>query len=146
MLLRGALSVNSLCSLMVIVSKGDFELSSLSNYTWIQHSNSFRQTVAQVATQMYKVFLGARGSLERNQPNFIQLSNELKTALKLVSQASPTLAKILVPRSVSRIEQLADESVTIARLILAEIDQARPAVTTDGPFNLSEQLLNVRDE
>ena len=155
-LLDGVLSVNSMSSLMIIASKRDFPLSSLFNYTWIQQPNSLRHTVVQVANEMFKVFVGAHTGLDRIQLNLDQLSNGLKTALKLVSQASPTVAKVMLPRIASSIERSANESVTIARLVLgefkaltnllAEVGEASAAVVTDGSFNFAEQLQKVTAE
>ena len=62
----------------------------------------------------------------------------------------------MLPRIASSIEQFANESVTLARLVLgefksltnllAEVAEASAAIVTDGQFNFGEQLRKVTAE
>ncbi|CAF2932497.1 unnamed protein product [Rotaria sp. Silwood2] len=151
MMLGGPASINFVGAVMVVGSKKDFSLSSNFSYHLIQYPNSFHTTIVQVANEMYRALLNAHTSMDRIQVNMRQLPNLIKTALKLITQASTSMAKVMLPRTISNIGLYANQSATIAKAtfdrftnlmdLLDEIFKASTYTNTENKL-LAEQLQN----
>ena len=122
MMVGGPLSINYMSSVMAIASKKDFSLSSNFTFSLVQYPNSFRTTLVQVANDMYKALYGAHTGMDRIQVNLRQIPGQLKTALKLITQATPTMIKAMLPRTLTNIGQYANESAAVANSTLRRFD------------------------
>ncbi|CAF4604140.1 unnamed protein product [Rotaria socialis] len=117
LVVAGPITVNYISNLMLVASRRDFALVRPTPdyvYTHMKYPNSFRATLVQVANEMYAAFLGAHTNMDRIQTNMQQIPNHLKTALKLLTSASPRLIKALLPLTLSSIERIASQSVESA--------------------------------
>lgn len=155
MMVGGPLSINYMSSVMAIASKKDFSLSSNFTFSLVQYPNSFRTTLVQVANDMYKALYGAHTGMDRIQVNLRQIPGQLKTALKLITQAGTAMIKAMLPRTLTNIGHYANESAFIANSTLArfvtlqsllqEIVQAA-AFTDSSNQQKAEQLQIQADE
>ena len=128
-MIGGPLSINDMSSVMIIASKKDFPLTSYLKYQLIKYPSSVRGTLIQVATEIDKILKGARSNLDQIQTKYRQIPTLMKTALKLLLQASPAMITLMLPRTLSNISQCANESVAVAS-------------STYSPFYAVEDLLS----
>ncbi|UJR06841.1 hypothetical protein I4U23_011129 [Adineta vaga] len=117
LVVAGPITVNYLSNLMVIASKQDFALIPPTPnyiYEYIKYPNSFRTTLVQLGNEMYSAFLGAHTNMDRIQMNMQQIPNHIKTALKLLTSASPRLIKTLLPLTLTNIKRIASQCMQSA--------------------------------
>ncbi|CAF5045436.1 unnamed protein product, partial [Rotaria sp. Silwood1] len=114
----GPASINLLGSVMAIASRKDFPLKTDFNYTLVKYPESFQATLMQVSHDMYRALYGAHTSMESIQVSMRQIPTLLKTAIKLITQASTVLNKALLPRTLANIGRYANESAAVARASL----------------------------
>jgi hypothetical protein len=136
-MVAGPLVVNYLGSLMVLSSQGDFPLTlSTSNsvYNYIQYPDSFRATLVQLSHEMYEALLSAHNGMDRIQTFTAQIPGHINTTLKLVTRASPTMIKGLLPNTLANIIRLADICVTAANTTVEKFERLQ---------NLIEEIIRV---
>ncbi|CAF1584554.1 unnamed protein product [Rotaria magnacalcarata] len=117
LVVAGPITVNYISNLMLVASRRDFALVSPTPdhvYTYIKYPNSFRATLVQVANEMYTAFLSAHTNMDRIQTNIQQIPNHLKTAIKLLTSASPRLIQTILPLTLGSIKRIASQSVESA--------------------------------
>jgi DNA segregation ATPase FtsK/SpoIIIE-like protein len=114
----GPLAVIFMGNLLTVASKRDFPLTRPPKFAFqhIKEPDSFRATLAQVSGSMYSALLGAHTAMDRIQLNVQQVPDQVKTALKLVLAGSPTLIKMMLPKTLESISQIANASAVHARL------------------------------
>jgi hypothetical protein len=118
----GPAIINYMGAVMAIASRKDFRLSADFNYSLVKYPDSFQATLVQVANDMYKALYGAHTGMGKIQANMRQIPTLLKTALKLIIQASPSMIKTVLPRTLSYIGQYANASAAVARSSLELFD------------------------
>ncbi|CAF0794059.1 unnamed protein product [Rotaria sp. Silwood1] len=118
----GPASINLLGSVMAIASRKDFPLKTDFNYTLVKYPESFQATLMQVSHDMYRALYGAHTSMESIQVSMRQIPTLLKTAIKLITQASTVLNKALLPRTLASIGRYANESAAVARASLERFE------------------------
>ncbi|CAF4324724.1 unnamed protein product, partial [Adineta steineri] len=119
-----------------------FPLKSDFNYELVKYPNSFQTTLVQVANDMYRALYTAHTSMDKIQTNMRQMPTQLKTALKLITQAGTAMTKAMLPRTLATIGRYANESVAVARAssekfqnlqeLLHEIFEASTATNSDN--------------
>jgi hypothetical protein len=117
LVVAGPITINYVSNLMVLASKKDFSFKPPTSdyvYEYIKYPNSFRATLAQVANEMYAVFLGAHSHMDRIQLSVQQIPSHIKTALKLLTSASPRLIQSLLPLTLGNIQRIANQCVESA--------------------------------
>ena len=123
MMLGGPSSINYLSALLTVASKKDFPLTSNYTFTYVKYPQSFQTTLVQLSNNMYQALFGAHSGMDRIQANMRQIPSQLKTALKLITQGSPTMIKTMLPRTLSNIGKYANESATASRQSLIRFEQ-----------------------
>ncbi|CAF1313407.1 unnamed protein product [Rotaria sordida] len=151
MMIGGPASINYVGAVMAIASRKDFSFALDYNYTLIKYPNSFHTTLVQVANEMYRALFGAHTAMDQIQANMRQIPDLLKRALKLITQASTSMTKAMLPRTLSNIGQYANESTVVARAsfdrftylqdLLGEIFSASTYTNTQNKL-LAEKLQN----
>ncbi|CAF1508175.1 unnamed protein product, partial [Adineta steineri] len=144
----GPPSVNYIGAVMAIASKKDFPLKSDFDYKFVKYPNSFQTTLVQVSNDMYTALSTAHKSMDKIQANMRQMPTNLKTALKLITQATTAMTKAMLPRTLATIGRYANESVNVARAslekfeylqeLLQEIVLASTATNTDNREKAAE--------
>ena len=136
MMTAGPLTVNYVSNLLVLAGKRDFPLSRPPRFTFqhIQNPNSFRATLSQVSGALYAALINAHTAMDRIQLNVEQVPGHVKTALKLVLAGSPSLIRLMLPKTMDAIGKIANESAAHAKTtfdkfvalqdLIAEIIQA----------------------
>ncbi|CAF1593654.1 unnamed protein product, partial [Didymodactylos carnosus] len=123
LVVSGPLVINYIGNLMVIASKRDFPFKPQNVnhvYKYIRYPQSFRTTFIQLANDMYNAFLVAHTSMDRIQLNMEQVPRHIKTTLKLLTTAPPTLISSLLPLSISSIEHIATNCALLANSTVAK--------------------------
>ena len=113
----GPTAVNYIGNLMIIASKKDFALVRPTPeyvYTSIKYPSSFRATLVHAANEMYAVFYGAHNSMDRIQGYMQLIPGHIKTALKLLTSASPRLIQTLLPQTLANIKRVVSQCVQSA--------------------------------
>ena len=145
----GPASINYMGAVMAIASKTDFRLNPNFNYTLIKYPDSFQTTLVQVSNDMYKALYGAHTGMQTIQANMGRMPTLLKTALKLITQASLFMTKTMLPQTLLNIGRYANESATIARTSLDRFDHLQTllqevveasSVTNKDNRDLAEKL------
>jgi len=106
---------------MILASKSDFTLTSFNPnhvYQHINHSNSFRFTVAQIANQIYTVFINAHSNMDQMQLSTQQIPQNLKTIRKLLKSASPRVIQAMLPPGLDRIEKISKDLADSANITI----------------------------
>jgi hypothetical protein len=103
---------------MAVASRKDFSLKPDFNYTFVKYPNSFHATLVQVANDMYRALFGAHTGMDKIQTNMRQIPTLLNTALKLITQASTSMLKAMLPRTLANIGRYANESAAVAQASL----------------------------
>lgn len=118
----GPASINLVGVVMTIASKKDFPLSPDFPYKFVKYPNSFHTTLVQVANDMHRALFGAHTAMDKILTNMRQIPTQLKTALKLITQASTTMIKTMLPRTLATLGRYANESATVARASLEKFE------------------------
>jgi polyhydroxyalkanoate synthesis regulator phasin len=118
----GPASINYMSAVMAVASRKDFPLKADVDYKLVKYPNSFHATLVQVANDMYRALYGAHTSMDKIQANMRQIPSLIKTALKLVTQASSSMTKSMLPRTLASIGRYANDSATVARASLERFD------------------------
>ena len=114
----GPASINYMGAVMAIASRKDISLISNFSYILVKYPHSFKATLVQVSNDMQRALYTAHTGMDKIQSNMRQIPALLKTALKLITQASTTMAKAMLPRTLSSIGKYANESAAAARTSL----------------------------
>jgi hypothetical protein len=114
----GPASINYMGAVMAIASIKDFPLAVGFDYKLVKYPNSFHATLVQVSNDMYRALSGAHTSMEKIHTNMRAIPALLKTALKLIIQATPPMTKAMLPRTLANIGRYANESAAVARASL----------------------------
>ncbi|CAF0851874.1 unnamed protein product [Adineta ricciae] len=108
-------SINYMGAVMAIASRQDFPLKENFDYKYVKYPKSFQTTLVQVSNEMYTALFNAHTGMDKIQLNMRQIPAQLKTALKLITQASTSMVKAMLPRTLANIGRYANDSATIAR-------------------------------
>ena len=100
---------------MAVASKKDFSLKENFTYTYVKYPDSFHATLVQVANDMHRALFGAHRGMEKIQANMRQMPTLLSTALKLITLASTSMVKAMLPRTLVNIARYANNSVAVAQ-------------------------------
>ncbi|CAF0929871.1 unnamed protein product [Rotaria sordida] len=116
-ILANIISVNYLNSLMVLASRQDFNFSIPTGYSvkYVQNIGSFRQTTAQLATDMRSSLSSAREDLNRVHTGMERVPDHLKNMVLLIKHAPFDLLLMLFPDSFNNIEKLVNDSLIVLR-------------------------------
>ncbi|CAF1487565.1 unnamed protein product, partial [Rotaria sordida] len=130
LMVSGPIVIRYMSNLMIIASKRDFSLQVPLGYVYRYniHPNSFRATLAQASDDMYNALMGAHIAMDRIQSAMQQVPTSVKTAMKLITSASPAILKAMLPRIFDSIGHSATQS-------------ANQANSTLQHFNLLQELL-----
>ena len=121
----GPASINYMGAVMAIASRKDFPLKPDFDYKLVKYPGSYHATLVQVSNDMYRALSGAHTSMEKIQSNMRQIPGQIKTALKLITQASTSMAKGMLPRTLANIGRYANDSAAVARSSLERFDTLR---------------------
>ncbi|CAF0808871.1 unnamed protein product [Adineta ricciae] len=108
-------SINYMGAVMAIASRQDFPLKENFDYKYVKYPKSFQTTLVQVSNEMYTALFNAHTGMDKIQLNMRQIPVQLKTTLKLITQASTAMVKAMLPRTLANIGRYANDSATIAR-------------------------------
>ncbi|CAF1126038.1 unnamed protein product [Adineta steineri] len=125
LLVAGPIVVNYISNLMILNSKRDFSLKSSSPnhvYQYIKYPNSFRNTLAQIANEIYAVFIRAHSYMDGIQLSTQQIPKDLKTILKLLKSVPPRTIQALLPIALDTIEQIPKNIAKSANIMIKEYD------------------------
>ncbi|CAF1061905.1 unnamed protein product [Rotaria sordida] len=130
LMVSGPIIIRYMGNLMVIASKRDFSLQAPLDYVYryIRYPKSFRATLAQASSDMYNALIGAHTAMDSIQSAMQQVPTSVKTAMKLITSASPAILKEMLPRIFDSIGRSATQS-------------ANQANSTLQRFNLLQELL-----
>ncbi|UJR11918.1 hypothetical protein I4U23_016096 [Adineta vaga] len=105
--------VNFIGALMVVASKRDFPLTMPANQTFIEikYPQSFRTTLTQLSGSMYDALFNAQQNMYGVTLNMEQIPRHVKKAMQLIPVASPKLISLMLPGTISAIEQIANETL-----------------------------------
>ncbi|CAF4981024.1 unnamed protein product, partial [Rotaria magnacalcarata] len=105
LMVSGPIAVGYMGNLMVLASKQDFPFRTPAGYVYrfIRYPNSFRATLAQVSSEMYDALMGAHTAMDSIQLAIKQVPTHVKTAMKLISSASDSMLKTMLPRTLDSI-------------------------------------------
>ena len=108
--------LNFVCLQQVLASRKDFPFNTPANYQfrYIRFPTSFQATLAQVASEMHSALLGAHTAMDRIQNSVKQIPGHVKTILKLLTSATPSMIKKMLPLSINHIGRLANDNVLLA--------------------------------
>ncbi|UJR13152.1 hypothetical protein I4U23_000176 [Adineta vaga] len=116
LVVSGPLSINYLGGLLVLSSHKDFGFARPTPefiYQYIRYPNSFRATLTQLSGEMYDAFLTAHTSMDQIQMLTQQIPNNIRTTLKVITQASPRLIQSILPVSLTNIERIINDCVRL---------------------------------
>ncbi|CAM4950534.1 unnamed protein product [Rotaria socialis] len=145
----GPSSINLMGSVMAIASKKDFPLRVDFNYTHLKYPGSFQTTLMQVSHTMYRALYSAHTNMGIIQINMREIPALLKTAVKLITQASTSLNKAMLPRTLASIGRFTNESAAAARasldhfeILQALLQEVLEVTTLTGSHNkyIAEEL------
>ncbi|CAF3639815.1 unnamed protein product [Rotaria sordida] len=102
---------------MVLASRQDFNFSIPTGYSvkYVQNIGSFRQTTAQLATDMRSSLSSAREDLNRVHTGMERVPDHLKNMVLLIKHAPFDLLLMLFPDSFNNIEKLVNDSLIVLR-------------------------------
>ena len=132
----GPLAVVFMGNLLTVASKRDFPLTRPPQFVFqhIKEPNSFRATLAQISGSMYSALLSAHTAMNSIQFNVQQVPEQVKTILQIALAGSPMLIKLMLPKTLESISQVANTSAAEAQMtfhkfyslqeLLAEIIEA----------------------
>ncbi|CAF3653596.1 unnamed protein product [Rotaria sordida] len=102
---------------MVLASREDFAFSIPTGYSvkYVQNIGSFRQTTAQLATDMRSSLSSAREDLNRVHTGMERVPDHLKNMVLLIKHAPFDLLLMLFPDSFNNIEKLVNDSLIVLR-------------------------------
>jgi uncharacterized protein YdbL (DUF1318 family) len=103
--------------LMVISGKVDFSLQENApqgGFKYMRHPESFRASLVQVSNDGWTAFLKAHTNMDKIQLYMQQIPAQVKTSVKIISQASPKLVERLLPIALSRIQEIGRTCVDLA--------------------------------
>ncbi|CAM4765659.1 unnamed protein product [Rotaria magnacalcarata] len=125
LMVSGPIAVGYMGNLMVLASKQDFPFRTPAGYVYrfIRYPNSFRATLAQVSSEMYDALMGAHTAMDSIQLAIKQVPTHVKTAMKLISSASDSMLKTMLPRTLDSIARLATDSAYVANSTLLRFNR-----------------------
>ncbi|CAF1193411.1 unnamed protein product [Adineta steineri] len=127
LLVAGPLAINYIGNLMILASKCDFSLTSSSPshvYEHIKYPNSFRMTLAQIASEIYNAFMNAHTTIERIQSSTKQIPQHLKIILKLLKSAAPSIIQVMLPKTLDTIERIPKDVANSANIIIKKYESS----------------------
>jgi uncharacterized phage infection (PIP) family protein YhgE len=151
----GPASINYMGAVMAIASRKDFPLKPDFAYKLVKYPNSYKATLVQVSNDMFGALYGAHTSMDRIQSNMRLIPAQIKTALKLITQASNSMAKAMLPRTLATIGRYANDSAAVARASLERFETLRSlleeiveasTLTNKDNRETAEQLANEAEE
>jgi hypothetical protein len=134
-------------NLMVLASKRDFPFQTPDGYTYqyIKYPNSFRTTLAQVSSDMYNALMGAHTGMDQIQLAIKQVPTHVKTVMKLLSSATDSMLKLMLPRTLESVGRLATESAAIANSTLLRFNQLQDLLAEIIELSTNTQSTNEGD-
>jgi hypothetical protein len=151
----GPASISYMGAVMAIASRKDFPLKPDFDYKLVKYPNSYQTTLVQVSNDMYRALYGAHTSMGQIQSNMRQIPALIKTALKLITQASNSMTKAMLPRTLANIGRYANDSAAVARASLERFETLRSlleeiveasTLTNKDNRDTAEQLANEAEE
>lgn len=116
-LVPGPAVISLLGQLMVISGKIDFSLienAPRDGFKYMRYPESFRASLVQVSNDGWSAFMNAHKNMDKIQLYMQQVPIEVKSALKILSQPSSRLIERLLPRALTRIQQIGHACVELA--------------------------------
>lgn len=116
-IMPGPTVISLLGQLMVLSGKVDFSLAENSpnrTFQYIRNPTSFRATLVQVSNDGWSAFINAHKNMDKIQLYMTQIPDHVKTALKILLQASPQLIKRLLPDTLSQIKDIGNVCVQLS--------------------------------
>jgi hypothetical protein len=112
----GPIALNFMANVMILASKRDFPLIPPSNFIvqFIRYPNSFHATISQVVSDIYYALLAAHTTMNYIHLNMQQIPVHVKTAFKTIVQGSPQLLASMLPRTLSNLARLGNDSAIMA--------------------------------
>jgi hypothetical protein len=141
--------------LMVLSGKIDFSLQENAprdGFKYMRHPESFRASLVQVSNDGWGAFMNAHKNMDKIQLYMQQVPAQVKTAIKILSQASPKLVERLLPITLNKIQEIGRTCVELSAeteskfadvmLLLGEL----LAVTESSRGTHEQQLAQVEVE
>jgi len=141
--------------LMVISGKVDFSLKENAprdGFKYMRHPESFRASLVQVSNDGWSAFMNAHKNMDKIQLYMQQIPAQVKTSIKILTQASPKLVERLLPIALNKIQEIGRTCVELSAdtetkfadvmLLLGEL----LAVTESSRGTHEQQLAEVEAE
>lgn len=128
--LANVIVANHLNILMVLASKPDFALTNASNHctSYITNSNSFRQTISQLADNIRRALIDIYQDLNRIQLSLERIPIHLKTILLLIKKGSKDSINTNLPNLLKKGENIINESLIVLKNPPSKIQQIKDLI------------------
>jgi len=103
--------------LMVISGKIDFSLTKdapRDGFKYMRHPESFRASLVQVSNDGWTAFMNAHKNMDKIQLYMQQVPAQVKTAIKILSQASPKVVERMLPITLNKIQEIGRTCVELS--------------------------------